>query len=83
MVSPVAFGGHEATVFGESTGPTGYPYGPYAADHLEEMLFPSTTWGTSFALARSQQRTNFQFSNAPYAVYQPGRTYQVGLRTSF
>lgn len=36
-----------------------------------------------FNVTRSQQRTNFQFSNAPYAIYQPGRTYQVGLRASF
>ena len=36
-----------------------------------------------FNVTRSIQRTNFQFSNAPYAVYEPGRTYQVGLRTTF
>ncbi|MFG6416472.1 TonB-dependent receptor [Roseateles sp. DC23W] len=36
-----------------------------------------------FNVTRSQQRTNFQFANAPYAVYEPGRTYQVGLRASF
>lgn len=36
-----------------------------------------------FNVTRAVQRTNFQFSNAPYAIYEPGRTYQVGLRFSF
>jgi TonB-dependent receptor len=36
-----------------------------------------------FNVTRSSQRTNFQFSNAPYAIYEPGRTYQIGLRASF
>jgi TonB-dependent receptor len=36
-----------------------------------------------FNLTRASQRTNFQFANAPYAIYEPGRTYQVGLRASF
>jgi len=36
-----------------------------------------------FNVTRATQRTNFQFSNAPYAIYASGRTYQVGLRTSF
>lgn len=36
-----------------------------------------------FNLTRSSQRTNFQFANAPYAIYEPGRTYQIGLRASF
>lgn len=36
-----------------------------------------------FNVTRSSQRTNFQFSNAPYAIYKPGRTYQIGLRASF
>jgi hypothetical protein len=53
------FGGHEATAFGETTPPdTMHPNGPGFADHLEEMLFPSTTWGLTFAIARSKQRTN-------------------------
>ncbi|MBA2543456.1 MAG: IgGFc-binding protein, partial [Deltaproteobacteria bacterium] len=54
-----AFGGHEATAFGESTPPdSGHTGGPCCADHLEEMLFPSTTWGKTFAIARSEPRTN-------------------------
>ncbi|MBA3458988.1 MAG: IgGFc-binding protein [Deltaproteobacteria bacterium] len=53
------FGGHEATVFGETMPPdTAHPRGPCCADHLEEMLFPSRTWGKAFAIARSQLRTN-------------------------
>jgi hypothetical protein len=52
------FGGHEATAFGETTPPDGtHTRGPCCADHLEEMLFPARTWGPSFAIARSQQRT--------------------------
>jgi hypothetical protein len=53
------FGGHEATAFGETTPPDMmHPNGPGFADHLEEMLFPSTTWGMTFAIARSKQRSN-------------------------
>jgi len=53
------FGGHEATAFGEATPPDmQHPNGPGFADHLEEMLFPSTTWGKTFAIARSKKRTN-------------------------
>lgn len=53
------FGGHEATSYGETTAPDAtHTSGPCCADHLEEMLFPSTTWGKSFAITRSQQRTN-------------------------
>jgi hypothetical protein len=48
------FGGHEATGFGEMMGPL--PAGPCCADHLEEMLFPTSTWGKTFAIARSQSR---------------------------
>jgi hypothetical protein len=53
------FGGHEATVFGETTPPDDtHTVGPCCADHLEEMLFPSTTWGKTFAITRSQPRLN-------------------------
>jgi len=53
------FGGHEATDFGETTPPDStHTQGPCCADHLEEMLFPSSTWGKAFAITRSQQRTN-------------------------
>lgn len=53
------FGGHEAAVFGETTPPDNqHTSGPCCADHLEEMMFPSSTWGKSFAIARSQQRSS-------------------------
>jgi len=53
------FAGHEATAFGESTAPDAtHTNGPCCADHLEEMMFPSTTWGKEFAIARSEPRTN-------------------------
>ncbi len=53
------FGGHEATLFGETTAPdSSHTSGPCCADHLEEMLYPSTTWGKTFAITRSKQRSN-------------------------
>jgi hypothetical protein len=52
------FGGHEASSFGETTPPDNQHVSRCCADHLEEMLFPSSTWGMSFAIARSKQRTN-------------------------
>ena len=51
------FAGHEATAFGETTSPNSqYPNGPCCADHLEEMLFPKSTWGKTFAIARTEVR---------------------------
>lgn len=51
------FGGHEATGFGETNPPDGmHTNGPCCADHLEEMLFPTSTWGKSFAITRSKDR---------------------------
>src|SRR5262249_36130493 len=53
------FGGHQAAFFAESTPPSSCPFcTPCCADHLEEMLFPNSTWGKTFAIARSKQRTN-------------------------
>ncbi len=51
------FGGHEAMGFGESTPPDAtHTAGPCCADHVEEMMFPTSTWGKTFAIARSQGR---------------------------
>lgn len=51
------FGGHEAMGFGEMTPPNGSnTIGPCCADHIEEMLFPTSTWGKTFAVVRSQPR---------------------------
>jgi TonB-dependent receptor len=36
-----------------------------------------------FNVTRSIQRSYFQFENAPFTIYAPGRTYQVGLRANF
>ncbi|HEY5920424.1 MAG TPA: IgGFc-binding protein [Kofleriaceae bacterium] len=52
------FGGHEAAFFAEATPPNPQYTSPCCADHLEEMLFPSTTWGKQFALARSAMRAD-------------------------
>jgi hypothetical protein len=52
------FGGHEATAFGETMAPDAVHTRRCCADHLEEMMFPSATWGRKFAIARSQPRTN-------------------------
>ncbi len=49
------FAGTEATVI-PSDQPPGYDTGPCCADHLEEMMFPTSTWGKTFAIARSQPR---------------------------
>jgi hypothetical protein len=53
------FGGHEAMGFGETTPPDAtHTAGPCCADHIEEMLFPTSTWGKTYAIARSQMRGN-------------------------
>ncbi|HUS30548.1 MAG TPA: IgGFc-binding protein [Kofleriaceae bacterium] len=62
MMSFGVFAGHEATTLDDprvtSPNPSKYPAGPGYADHLEEMLFPSSTWGKSFAIARTKPRIN-------------------------
>jgi hypothetical protein len=51
------FGGHEAMGVGETTPPDGtHVAGPCCADHIEEMLFPTSTWGKTFAITRSKSR---------------------------
>lgn len=51
------FGGHEAIVVEQDPPPNpSYPQGPCCADHIEEMMFPASTWGKEFAIARSQVR---------------------------
>ncbi len=75
------FGGHDAADFGEETPPdASHTNGPCCADHMEDMLFPTSTWGKTFAIARSAERagepdrlrilaqkdgTTVQFSPAP------------------
>jgi hypothetical protein len=51
------YAGHEATIIAPPTAPNpDYPTGPCCADHLEEMMFPTSTWGQGFAVAKSQAR---------------------------
>ncbi|MGE0547315.1 MAG: IgGFc-binding protein [Kofleriaceae bacterium] len=51
------FGGHEALGVGEENPPDMvHTDGPCCADHVEEMLFPTSTWGKTFAITRSQPR---------------------------
>lgn len=51
------WGGHEAMGFGEMTPPNQTNVlGPCCADHLEDMMFPTSTWGKEFAIVRSQSR---------------------------
>ncbi|HUH05228.1 MAG TPA: IgGFc-binding protein [Kofleriaceae bacterium] len=43
------FGGHEAIVIQNTSSSC-------CADHVEEMMFPTSTWGIEYAIARSQSR---------------------------
>lgn len=45
-----AFGGHEATNL------TNQAQSPCCADHLEDQLFPNSTWGKVYVVARSKPR---------------------------
>ncbi|HVK88788.1 MAG TPA: IgGFc-binding protein [Kofleriaceae bacterium] len=71
------FGGHEATVFGEADGPDQqHTSGPCCADHIEEMLFPSSTWGQTFAIARSQSRGTNEPDLIRIVAQKPNTTIQ-------
>ena len=71
------FGGHEAAAFGETTPPSqATPSGPCCADHLEEMMFPTSTWGKTFALARSQSRGAMEPDRVRIMAQKPGTTLQ-------
>ncbi len=50
------FGGAEAAFLPHNSPPPGGSNGPCCADHTEEMMFPTSTWGKEFAVARSQVR---------------------------
>nr|MBA3454602.1 IgGFc-binding protein [Deltaproteobacteria bacterium] len=69
------FGGHEATVFGETTPPNAQmTSGPCCADHIEEMMFPTSTWGKTFALVRSQARGANEPDMLRIMAQKPGTT---------
>ena len=53
------FGGHEAIVVVQDPAPNAsLTVGPCCADHVEDMMFPASTWGKAFAIARSKVRNN-------------------------
>ncbi len=72
------FGGHEATAFGEAMPPSSIilptRQSPCCADHLEEMLFPTSTWGKTFAIARSQPRGGNELDVIRILAQEPGTT---------
>ena len=71
------FGGHEAAGFGEMTPPNQtQTAGPCCADHMEEMLFPTSTWGRTFALVRSQPRGTNEPDMLRIMAQKPGTTLQ-------
>jgi hypothetical protein len=74
MMSYGVFGGHEATVFGETTPPDTTHTSRCCADHLEEMMFPSSTWGKEFAIARSQSRMTNENDTIRVLAQAPGTT---------
>ena len=50
------FAGTQASVIPSDAPGGAFTEGPCCADHLEEMMFPTSTWGKTFAIARSQVR---------------------------
>jgi hypothetical protein len=72
------FGGHEATAYGEAMAPAQIilPTRPNAccADHLEDMMFPTSTWGKTFAIARSQPRGGHELDVIRIMAQKPGTT---------
>jgi hypothetical protein len=51
------FGGNEAVTLAEPSPPSSCPgCSPCCADHFEEMMFPNSTWGKTFAITRSESR---------------------------
>jgi IgGFc binding protein len=50
-----AFAGHEAAAL-----PNPFPFtGPCCLDHLEEQLFPTSTWGKHYAIARARRADHY------------------------
>ncbi|MDX2089638.1 MAG: IgGFc-binding protein [Kofleriaceae bacterium] len=71
------FGGHEAAGFGENMAPDQiHTSGPCCADHVEEMLFPSSTWGRAFAIARSESRGTNEPDVVRILAQKPNTTVQ-------
>ncbi|MGE0868908.1 MAG: IgGFc-binding protein [Kofleriaceae bacterium] len=71
------FGGHEALGVGETTPPDlTHTDGPCCADHIEEMLFPTSTWGKTFAITRSQPRGANELDIIRIMAQKPNTTLQ-------
>ncbi|MCE9572399.1 MAG: IgGFc-binding protein [Deltaproteobacteria bacterium] len=70
------FSGTEASVVPSDTPGGLFTNGPCCADHLEEMMFPTSTWGKTFAIARSQVRLTMKAENDVIRVMaqKPGTT---------
>jgi hypothetical protein len=68
------FGGHEAVVVAQNPAPNpSLPNGPCCADHVEDMMFPASTWGKAFAIARSKVR-NADADHLRIMAQKPGTT---------
>ncbi len=44
------------------------PYDTWACDHLEEQMFPTTTWGQSFVISRTEPQNMSSFPEEPNVV---------------
>lgn len=63
-----AFAGHEATNL------TNQVQSPCCADHLEDQLFPNSTWGKVYVVARSKQRVHAVPDMVRVIAQRPGTT---------
>jgi hypothetical protein len=69
------FGGHEAMGFGEMNPPNQTNIlGPCCADHVEDMMFPTSTWGKEFAITRSQSRATNELDVLRIMAQKPNTT---------
>jgi hypothetical protein len=64
--------------FGEMNPPNGTNIlGPCCADHLEDMMFPTSTWGKEFAIARSQSRGTNELDVLRIMAQKPNTTVTI------
>ena len=49
----------------------------FGIDHAPQITFDVVNFGNAV------QRTYFQFNNAPYTEYKPGRQFMIGVRGNF
>ena len=68
-----AFAGHEATVIQDP-----FPFrNPCCADHLEDQLYPTTTWGQKFAIPRGLERVTQIHDYVRIMAQRPNTVVQV------